>query len=753
MKKLFALLIIIITFSPSLSFADPSVEDSCVDLVMSYSEKDRNTLSTILMKSIKDEQHQQCVKHITKNSTVLKFFGYFNGDVIENILSMFGVDYKSNEKREVTNLLKTTVGIFIYTMVLMFIYQKFEIINQYSKGTIRGNKKNIHTIICLLGGVILLLPIGGDFLVQYIIVASIVFMCIVFSWIHLLFLIAYAVTLPQIDTLTSDKLSSIFKENYVESEFIASSLVQQHLCDLSRREVELNKSFNENAVFTDNKFNDCLKSKKLSEPVGGRLFFDDYYNQLNFLNSASFESKELQLTRFCSQENDTTNSATAFIALNTQCGSIRFQKTEYATEANISAVNQKAREVASQIRAETCNFTDDEKNNEFICADLSKNGFAEISEKGPVTYKNALPKAKRSYEQLITLIDSYSLSLSEDSKEYHRYLIKKLLKDFLNVSDLPTSVFNAMSFAKDNIEEETFKDAYIGDSEIQLANDLTAEVYNQSLSFADFLKLKTTAFNIDETIKNLTAIEIMFVAREYGSDFLYMAGLMEYLENNIDKKIEDGEATKRDKALSVTYNAFGDYFLLISVVSIIIGYLIPMLIKVFFIMVIISLLVSGFFTILFSPALAFLFFNAISDENASPGTTLLKITVNYPLRAMTTMIGFIISIVLAVVIPSFVVTEYYDVISNTIDTPISIVSSFATLVLIIAIMIWSVMKSFKFMKTINKSVDKIQSLESVNDSNAHKITELLFLIFKKPLAGGLFGRRRSMVKDKNKEGE
>lgn len=753
MKKLLSVILILSLFIPALANAKTQYKEQCVDIALSYSNKNKDNITTSITDNINKEDHLLCVKDITANNLVIKTFGYFNGDAIETIAQFFDINYKSNENESLSSFINTTTVVIAFVLLIIFAFQNFSVINKYSRGNLKSNKQNIHTIICLLGGLFLLAPLPDGFAIQYFVAAAILFMSFIFSYIYFMFLCLLAFMSVQIDNSTHENMEAVFNSEAVQAEMIATSLVEQHLCDLSKREVELNKSSLESIFNTRNKFNECLISKRLSDSKGGTIFFKDYFNQMNFLNSTSVENKDLQLTRFCSQENDSTSSSEGFISLESECGSIRFIKTEYATEANIQEVNKKAREVAKSIRAETCNFSSVDKEDAFICADLSK-GYADINMSGPVLYERANPISKSEYQNLIALIDSLSLRVTQERKDFYRYQISKLYGDFMDFSEFPTAVFNIMKFSKDNLEEKTFKDAYVGDSTIALSNDATADIYNKSRNFADFLDIESSeSINFDKFMKDITIIDLMFISREYTTSLYYFSAIAELLEIDLDEKIEAGEATKRQKQLAIFYNAIGDYTLLVAVAGTITGYVLPLLLKIFYIMTLLTVLAVGLITLIFSPFLAFVFFNSITDKDATPGTTVFKILINYPIRAITTCFGFIFALVFSFVVPSFVVNNYYDFFTDTIDLPVVFISNLFSVLIVLVIMIWSVMKAMKISKTVNKSADKILSLETVNDSNSDRVTEMVFLIFKKPLTGGLFGKRRNLVKAQKKDGE
>jgi hypothetical protein len=757
-KLLFILFVTFISIQPA--FADSNaIKEQCTADIAKFREVEGNQSLFEKTKSyVNTGAFKDCLDYYASHNRFIRTTGFVMNDVYKFIFNAIGVEFEDRTSDTVAVFTIKTFLLFIFT--LLFLISCFSTINlllKHSKNGIDNSidyKKATLLIIC---GFLLVVPLfgvnNGWSVIHYIAGIALIAASYVGTFLYLTTVIVFASLQPNIYHSVGDFIS-ISDQSDNNSRIVATKLVEQHLCDISRREVELNKSYDNSLSFTENKFDSCLKTEELSKPVAGTIYFNDMITQLNINNASTIENRDLYLTLFCSNENDNLSRINS-VSTQTQCGSIRFSKTEYATESNINAVNEKARQVASQIRAETCNFTSVDKANPFTCSNLSTGSV--VFENGePNKYKNALPLSKKSFSELVAQIESYNLKISESENKFFDYQIDKLSGDFSKLGFIHWDVLNLIDYSYENQDKANFNDAWNGSSFLSLQDDQTAKLYTTSREFADYLNQKKPDYNFTfkSFVNNTNTPEMIWFAKKYASSLILFSAGTEVVENIYDEKIERQESTKVDQFLSVMLDTVGKLLTLIGIVLFIVGWIIPMLLSLFFLTTFLYIVYRALIFFILCPLFGYSLISAATNNEASKvATDLTRELFSFSLRIATLVIGFIFTLVFSMTFPAMASPIIFGTVKTDVSPTLDLINLAATVLVYYVVLFYFTMKAFNVQKTLQNHLDDLTGMKSVISKQAEEAKEFIFLFVQHPLSKGFTAMKRKSVSAHKKEEE
>lgn len=699
---------------------------------------------------------KDCLDYYSSHNMFIRTTGYVMNDIYSFIFNAIGVEF---EDRTSDTVAVFTIKVFLlFLFTLLFIVSCFSTINllfKHSKNGIDNTIDYKKATLLITTGFLLVIPLfgvnNGWSVIHYIAGIALVVASHVGTFLYLLSVIAFAFLQPNIYHSVGDFIS-ISDQSDNNSRIVATKLVEQHLCDISRREVELNKSYSNSLSFTENKFDSCLKTEELSKPLAGTIYFNEMTNQLNINNASTMENKDLYLTLFCSNENDNLSRINS-VSTQTQCGSIRFSKTEYATESNINAVNEKAREVASQIRAETCNFTSVDRANPFTCSNLST-GSVVIENGEPLKYKNALPQSKNSFSELVAQIESYNLKISESENKFFDYQIDKMAGDFSKLGFIHWDVLNLIDFSYENQGKANFNDAWNGSSFLSLQDDQTAKLYTTSREFADYLNSKKPDYNFtfENFVNNTNTPEMIWFAKRYASSLILTSAVLEVGENIYDEKIESQESTKIDQFMSVMLDSVGSLVALLGIALFIVGWIIPMLLSLFFLTTFLYIVYRALIFFILCPIYGYsLISSATNNEASKVATDLTRELSSFALRIATLIIGFIFTLVFSMTFPSMASPIIFGTIKTDVSPTLDLINLASTVLVYYVVLFYFTMKAFNVQKTLQNHLDDLTGMKSVISKQAEEAKEFIFLFVQHPLSKGFTAMKRKSVSAHKKE--
>lgn len=760
-KLLYILFVTFITIQSAYaeSNVDYATQQQCITDITKFRDvKNSQSLFEKVGSYVNTEAFKQCLDYYSSHNKFIYTTGYVMNDTYSFIFGLLGVEYEERISDTLTSFTLKTFLLFLFAILFLVSFlSTINLLLKHSKNGIDNSidyKKATLLIIC---GFLLVVPLfgvnNGWSVIHYIAAIALIIASYIGTFLYLTTVIVFAFFQPNIYHSVGDFIS-ISDQSDNNSRIVATKLVEQHLCDISRREVELNKSYYNSLSYLENSFDSCLKKEELSKPFNGTIYFDDMINQINTNNSSTIENEDLYLTLFCSNENDNSTKINN-ISTQTQCGSIRFTKTEYATEENINSVNEKAREVASQIRAETCNFTSVDKTNPFTCSNLS-NGSVVFKDGEPLKYKNALPLSKKSFLELIAQIESYNLKISESENKFFDYQIDKLSGDFSKLGFIHWDVLNLIDYSYGNQKKANFNDAWNGSSFLSLQDDQTAKLYTTSREFADYLNQKKPDYNFTfkNFVNNTNTPEMIWFAKKYATTLIFTSFGLEVAENIYDEKIESQESTKLDQFMSVMLDTVGKLLTFLGITLFIIGWIIPMILSLFFLTTFIYIIYRAMIFFILCPVFGYSLISAATNNEASKvATDLTRELFSFSLRIATLIIGFIFTLVFSMTFPSMASPIIFGTVKTDVSPTLDLINLMATVLVYYIVLFYFTMKAFNVQKTLQNHLDDLTGMKSVISKQAEEAKEFIFLFVQHPLSKGFTAMKRKSVSAHKKEEE